>query len=82
MPNKRLTKLYDHCKNLKNSSCRKLSEAFKTSKSSIHRMKQKIQQRSHITGADFFESEEGQKWLIRLMVACIFVFGIGSTVGA
>ena len=29
-----------------------------------------------LNGAVFFETEDGQKWLIKMVVACVLVFGI------
>ena len=52
------------------------------SKSSVNRSQQKISKRSHIDGAIFFETDEGQKWLIKLVVATIFVFGIIAGIGS
>ena len=34
--------------------------------------------RAHIAGAEFFESMDGQKWLARLVIALVFIFGIGA----
>ena len=77
-----LGKLTDFLKNNGEHSCRKLAKIFDTSKSSVHRKQQKINGRSHIAGADFFETEEGQQWLLRLVVATILVFGIIAGIGA
>ena len=77
-----LTKLADHIKDVGAQSCRKLAEYFETSKSSVHRKQQKIKGRANLPGASFFESSEGQKWILRMLVACILIFGIMAGVGA
>ena len=50
-------------------SCRSIGAKLGLSKSSVNRSQQKISKRSHIDGATFFETDEGQKWLIKLVVA-------------
>lgn len=63
-------------------SCRSIGAKLGLSKSSVNRSQQKISKRSHIDGATFFETDEGQKWLIKLVVAAIFVFGIIAGIGS
>ncbi len=63
-------------------SCRKLGKICNTSKSSINRHLKKIRTREHISGAAFFETAQGQEWILRLVVAAIFVFGISAGVGS
>jgi len=82
MIKKFIANLTDHIKEHGKKSCRKLAEIFHTSKSSIDRQQQKVKARAHIPGASFLESEEGQQWLLRLIVATIFVFGIMAGIGA
>jgi len=77
-----LMKLSDHMIQTGQRSCRKLSKIFNTSKSSVHRKKIKIKSRKDVIGSEFFESEAGQLWLIRLVIACIFVFGNTASVGS
>ena len=79
---KSLDSLHDFIKEVGETSQRKLARIYKTSHSSIGRRIRRIKSRSHISGAVFFETEEGQKWLIRMVVACILVFGIVCNVGA
>ena len=79
---KSLDSLYDYIKEFGETSQRKLASIYKTSHSSIGRRIRRIKSRSHIDGAVFFETEDGQKWLIRMVVACILVFGIVCNVGA
>lgn len=77
-----ISKIVDHVNKNGSQSCRKLAELFKQSKSSIHRTQQKVNARSGISGANFFETEEGQHWLLRLVVAVIFIFGITAGIGS
>ena len=69
-----LTKLADHIKDVGAQSCRKLAEYFETSKSSVHRKQQKIKDRANLPGASFFESNEGQKWILRMVGALCSCF--------
>ena len=64
------------------STCRSIGDKLGLSKSSVNRSQQKINKRSNIVGATFFETEEGQEWLIKLVVATIFIFGIIAGVGS
>jgi hypothetical protein len=79
---KNLNSLHDYIKGGKKASYRKLGSTFKTSATSIFRKIKRIKSRSHITGAEFFESENGQKWLIKLVIAIVTVFGIMCNIGA
>lgn len=82
MSKNKISKLADYVKNSSTKSCRKLAAAFNTSKSSIHRRQKKINARSGIAGAAFFETEEGQSWILQLVVATVLVFGIIAGIGA
>ena len=64
------------------NTCRSIGDKLGLSKSSVNRSQQKINKRSYIDGATFFETEEGQKWLVKLVVATIFVFGIIAGIGS
>ena len=79
---KNLSSLYDFSKASKKPSYRKLAGKFNTSIASICRKFKRIKSRSHITGADFFESKAGQEWLGKLVIAAILVFGIVCNIGA
>ena len=59
-----------------------LSQLTGYSISSICRQIKKIKSRSHVVGASFFETSEGDKWLRTLVIAAILVFGLQATVGA
>ena len=56
---KNLNSLYDHLKTRKKESYRKIAALYKTSATSILRKIKLIKSRSHIKGAEFFESEDG-----------------------
>jgi hypothetical protein len=63
-------------------TCRSIGSKLGLSKSSVNRSQQKINNRSDVDGAAFFETKDGQQWLIKMVVATIFVFGIIAGVGA
>ena len=64
------------------TTCRKLATVCGASKSSIDRYEQTRKGRSHIPGAEFFETTQGQEWLAKLLIATVFIFGIGAGVGS
>ena len=51
-------------------------------KSSVHRHLQAIGRRDRYPESSFWETEAGRNWLIRLVVATLFVFGLKRGVGA
>jgi Family of unknown function (DUF6399)/IclR helix-turn-helix domain len=63
-------------------SVRRLAERTGLSKSSVHRHLQAIHRRDRYPEAAFWETEAGRNWLIRLVVATLFVFGLKRGVGA
>lgn len=77
-----LFSLYDYAKAAKHKSFRVLASLYRTSPASIFRKFKKIKSRSHIMGAEFFETVTGQEWLIKMVVACILVFGIICGIGS
>jgi hypothetical protein len=52
------------------------------SKSSVHRHKQAILRRDRHPESWFWETDEGQQWLIRLVIATLYTFGLKRGVGA
>ncbi|MDC0534736.1 hypothetical protein OAO18_02890, partial [Francisellaceae bacterium] len=48
----------------------------------MHRHKQKVEARSKIEGAHFFETVDGQTWILKFVVASIMIFGILCGVGS
>jgi IclR helix-turn-helix domain len=63
-------------------SIRRLAEQTGLSKSSVHRHLQAINRRDRYAESWFWETEAGRTWLIRLVVATLFVFGLRRGVGA
>jgi hypothetical protein len=63
-------------------SVRRLAERTGLSKSSVHRHLQAINRRDCYPESSFWETEVGRNWLVRLVVATLFVFGLKRGVGA
>jgi len=63
-------------------SIRRLAEHTGLSKSSVHRHLQAINRRDRYPESSFWETEAGRAWLLRLVVATLFVFGLKRGVGA
>jgi ribosomal protein L29 len=63
-------------------SVRRLADRTGLSKSSVHRHLQAVNRRDRYPESSFWETEAGRTWLIRLVVATLFVFGLKRGVGA
>lgn len=63
-------------------SVRHLAERTGLSKSSVHRHLQAGNRRNRYPESSFWDTEAGRTWLIRLVVATLFVFGLKRGVGA
>jgi IclR helix-turn-helix domain len=63
-------------------SIRRLAEQTGFSKSSVHRHLQAMNRRDRSPESSLWETEAGRNWLIRLVVATLFVFGLKGGVGA
>ena len=63
-------------------SIRSLADRTGLSKSSVHRHLQAMDRRDRYPESSFWETEAGRDWLIRLVVAALFVFGLKRGVGA
>jgi hypothetical protein len=63
-------------------SIRHLADRTGLSKSSVHRHLQAMDRRDRYPESSFWETEAGRTWLIRLVVATLFVFGLKRGVGA
>jgi DNA-binding transcriptional ArsR family regulator len=63
-------------------SMRHLSEYTGLSKSSVHRHLQAMDRRDCYPESGLWETEEGRAWLLRLVVATLFTFGLKRGVGA
>ena len=79
---RKLSSLYDCIRINGDGSYRELAKLYKTSATSIYRKIRGIKGRSEIKGAAFFESEEGQEWIIKMVVGVILVFGIMCNIGS
>jgi hypothetical protein len=63
-------------------SIRCLADRTGLSKSSVHRHLQAMDRRDRYPESSLWETEAGRTWLIRLVVATLFVFGLKRGVGA
>src|SRR5688572_26143693 len=63
-------------------SIRSLADRTGLSKSSVHRHLQAMDRRNRYPESSFWETPAGHAWLIRLVVAALFVFGLKRGVGA
>jgi hypothetical protein len=61
---------------------RSIAAALCISKSSVHRHQQALKQRRQFPEASLWETEAGEEWMKRLVIAAIYVFGIKRGVGA
>jgi DNA-binding IclR family transcriptional regulator len=64
------------------ASIRQVARQTGLSKSSVHRLGQAMAGRDRHPESWFWESEEGRRWLIRLVVAVLYHFGLKRGVGA
>src|SRR2546425_2654633 len=64
------------------ASIRQVARQTGLSKSSGHRMGQAMASRDRHPESWFWESEEGRRWLIRLVIAVLYTFGLKRGVGA
>jgi hypothetical protein len=64
------------------ASIRQVARQTGLSKSSVHRLGQAMARRNQHPESGFWESETGRRWLIRLVVAVLYPFGLKRGVGA
>src|SRR6266852_5893543 len=69
--------LYNHGK----QSVRWIAHKTGCSKSSVHRLKQAMERRDVHPESWLWETEEGRRWLTRLVVATLSTFGLKRGVG-
>lgn len=69
------------CDNAK-QSIRHVAHQTGFSKSSVHRLKQAMERRDRHPESWLWETAEGHRWLLRLVVAALFTFGLKRGVGA
>jgi DNA-binding transcriptional ArsR family regulator len=63
-------------------SIRRLAEQTGLSKSSVHRHLEAMERRDCYPESGLWETEAGRAWLLRLVVATLFIFGLKRGVGA
>jgi hypothetical protein len=63
-------------------SIRSLADRTGLSKSSVHRHLQAMDRRDRSPESSLWDTEAGRTWLLRLVVATLFVFGLKRGVGA
>ena len=63
-------------------SVRRIAQYTGLSKSSVHRLKQAMERRDGYQESWLWETEEGHGWLLRLVVASLYIFGFKRGVGA
>jgi len=68
------------CENA-NQSIRQLARQTGISKSSVNRLKQAIERRDRSPESWLWETEDGRRWLTRLVVAALYTFGLKRGVG-
>jgi hypothetical protein len=62
-------------------SVRQLAQQTGLSKSSVHRLTQAMERRNGYPESWLWETEEGRRWLTRLVVATLYTFGLKRGVG-
>src|SRR6266478_9892738 len=62
-------------------SIRQLAEQTGLAKSSVHRLKQAMERRDRHPESWLWETEEGRRWLTRLVGATLYTFGLKRGVG-
>jgi hypothetical protein len=62
-------------------SVRQLAHQTGISKSSVHRLQQAVERRGVHPESWLWETEEGRRWLARLVVATLYLFGLKRGVG-
>jgi hypothetical protein len=63
-------------------SIRHVAQQTGMAKSSVHRLKQAVERRAVYPESWLWETEEGHGWLLRLVVATLYTFGLKRGVGA
>ncbi|MEE8303503.1 MAG: DNA-binding protein, partial [Candidatus Tectomicrobia bacterium] len=65
-----------------NQSIRQVAGQNGLSKSSVHRLKRSMDDRNRHPESWLWETEEGRRWLIRLVAATLYTFGLKRGIGA
>ena len=62
-------------------SVRRIAHQTGFSKSSVHRLRQAMERRNSHPESWFWETDDGRRWLTRLVVAALYTFGLKRGVG-
>jgi DNA-binding IclR family transcriptional regulator len=62
-------------------SVRRIAQQTGCSKSSVHRLTQAMERRGRHPESWLWETEEGRRWLTRLVIATLYTFGLKRGVG-
>jgi Family of unknown function (DUF6399)/IclR helix-turn-helix domain len=62
-------------------SVRRIAQHTGLSKSSVHRLRQAMMRREGHPASGLWETEHGRQWLIRLVIATLYIFGLKRGVG-
>ena len=60
---------------------RRIAQQTGLAKSSVHRLKQAIERRDRSPESWLWETEDGRRWLTRLLAATLYTFGLKRGVG-
>src|SRR5256886_2512954 len=74
--------IFDAIREYGKQSIRRLAEQTGFTKSGVHRPPRAMNGRDRYPESSLWETEAGRNWLIRLVVATLFVFGLKRGVGA
>ena len=74
--------VYQATQKLGIKSVRALARATNISKSSVHRLSQRIEHRHQHPESYFWETPEGYEWLRLLVFATVYIFGIKQGIGS
>jgi hypothetical protein len=74
--------IFNFFRNNAKASIRQIASQTGLSKSSVHRLSKAMERRHGHPESWFWETQEGRRWLIRLVVAVLYLFGLKRGVGA
>jgi len=74
--------IFNCFRNNAKASIRQIASQTGLSKSSVHRLSKAMERRHSHPESWFWETQEGRCWLIRLVVAILYLFGLKRGVGA
>ena len=79
---RKIIKTFENIKKIGKQSIAQLSHQTDNSKSSTHRQIKIIHSRSSHVCSELFQTEAGNDWMVRLILAVLFIFGIKHNIGA